>query len=136
MARQTPLILVAEDDDDDRVLLRDAAEALSFEGALHFAVNGDELLDLLSECQQQQACPTLVLLDLNMPGMDGKTALREIKSSPAYADIPVVVLTTSNAEQDRHDCLEIGAEAYYQKPHSFSRLLELMDVLFSRSKVN
>src|SRR5262249_20680704 len=99
------LILMADDDPDDRMLTKDALEESRLANELRFVFDGEELMDYL--CQRNNYSdpassprPGLILLDLNMPRKDGREALREIKDNPRFRHIPVVVLTTSKAEED------------------------------------
>ena len=97
------VILMADDDADDRLLAKDALAECKLPGELHFVENGEELLDYLNRRGRftQMATsprPGLILLDLNMPKKDGREALREIKNNPDLRKIPVVVLTTSTAD--------------------------------------
>jgi len=127
-------ILVAEDDPDDRLL---AAEALRESRAGHelrFVSDGEELLDYLRRRGRwadpaQSPRPGLVLLDLNMPRMDGREALAALKADPELRRIPVVVLTTSQAPDDVARSYELGASSFITKPSTFSGLVDTMGVL-------
>lgn len=114
------LLLIAEDDPDDQSLFRDVIEVVCAPTIeTRFVWDGVELLDFLNNAASQ---PELVVLDLNMPGKDGRTALREIKTDPSLADIPVVVLTTSHDEADLQYCQDYGVIGYYSKPSSIAEL--------------
>jgi CheY-like chemotaxis protein len=120
-------ILMAEDDPDDRELAREAFVESRLINDLRFVESGDELLDYLKRRGAYAApgaapTPGLVLLDLNMPGMDGREALERIKSDPALRHIPVVVMTTSRAEEDVLRSYQHGANSYITKPVSFEGL--------------
>jgi two-component system, response regulator len=121
------VLLVAEDDPDDQLLIADAMERLPNQVALRFVETGSELLDYLSKENHSNPRPGLILLDLNMPGMDGRSALREMKNNPVYAQIPVVVLTTSNAPEDHYFCQTFEVDGYYCKPSSFSELISILN---------
>ncbi len=122
-----PLILVAEDDADDQYFFQEAlAVVCAEEVEAHFLWDGAQLLRFLQEKARSGYRCELVVLDLNMKVKDGKATLRELKADPAFADIPVVILSTSSDPADIDDCKRNGASAYYQKPGSF---LELIDVL-------
>src|SRR5713101_1259658 len=115
------VILMADDDADDRLLAKDALVECGLANDLHFVENGEEILDYLrrrGRYQQPGAAPRpgLILLDLNMPKKDGREALREIKSDPDLKKIPVVVLTTSKAETDVGQIYELGANSFISKP--------------------
>lgn len=128
-------ILVADDDPDDRMLLQDALEESEVDGQIQFVKNGQELLDFLRASVERDASgaarPALVLLDLNMPRKDGREALREIKSDARLRSTPVVVLTTSKAEEDVVGCYNSGANSYIVKPMSFEGLVEVVNTLGS-----
>src|SRR5438876_744564 len=101
------VILMADDDADDREMTREAFEASHLANDLRFVVDGVELMDYLYERgkysdPERSPRPGIILLDLNMPKKDGREALGEIKGDPKLADIPVVVLTTSKEEEDIH----------------------------------
>jgi CheY-like chemotaxis protein len=133
--RSEPItILMAEDDPDDRFLAEEALEEARLANNLHFVHNGEALLDYLyrrGDYADASSAPRpgLILLDLNMPRMDGRQALREIKADPSLRRIPVVVLTTSKAEEDILRSYDMGASAYVTKPVTFESLIEVMRVL-------
>ena len=123
-------ILIAEDDPDDRLFIRRALHENNIPNAVREVENGVELLDYLRGEGSFEAFgagrrPGLILLDLNMPRKSGREALREIKSDPELRTIPVVVLTTSDAESDVAFSYSVGANAFITKPASLSDLLEL-----------
>jgi CheY-like chemotaxis protein len=124
------LLLVAEDDPDDQYFFQEAIEVVCPQGVeIHFAWDGAQLLRLLREKIEQMHRRNLVVLDLNMRVKDGRTTLREIKSDPAFADIPVVVLSTSSNEEDVDYCKNYGA-AYYRKPNSIIELVKIIRTLY------
>ena len=128
------VILMADDDADDRLLAKDALVECGLANDLHFVENGEEILDYLrrrGRYQQPGAAPRpgLILLDLNMPKKDGREALREIKSDPDLRKIPVVVLTTSKAETDVGQIYELGANSFISKPVTFESLVSVMKIL-------
>ncbi len=130
--RRPVTILVAEDDPDDRLLLEKAFEGRPDAGTLEFAADGVELMDRLHRRGRfadvaRYPEPGLLLLDLNMPRKDGREALAEIKRDPALRALPVVVLTTSNAEEDVHRSYHLGANSYIRKPTSFTGLVSAID---------
>ena len=124
-------ILMADDDPDDRFLVREAFEASCLANPLLFVENGQELLDYLRQEGQYHPPepaprPGLILLDLNMPGKDGREALQEIKADPDLRRIPVVVLTTSQAEEDVYRTYDLGVAGFITKPVSFDGLVEIV----------
>jgi CheY-like chemotaxis protein len=124
-------LLCAEDDADDRVLVQDAFEQSGVASHLRFVADGEELMEyLLHEGQysdpESSPRPNLLLLDLNMPRMDGREALARIRSEPTLRTLPVVVLTTSSAAEDVERVYELGANSYTVKPASFDGLVQLV----------
>lgn len=128
---EIPVVLMADDDEDDCLLARDAFEESKAPGAFHCVEDGIELLDYLSSSgrrgeKNRTRLPALILLDLNMPRKDGRQALREIKSIPAFKNIPIVVLTTSREEKDIAFSRDMGADSFITKPATFGEWLEMM----------
>jgi CheY-like chemotaxis protein len=129
-------ILLADDDEDDRLMTRDALRDARLHNDLRFCTDGVDLLDYLHRrgghaAPDASPRPGLILLDLNMPRMDGREALAEIKKDPELRSIPVVVLTTSKAEEDIVRSYELGVNSFITKPVTFLGLVEVMRV-FSR----
>lgn len=121
-------ILIAEDDADDRFLLKTAFEENGYKDYLHFVENGVEMLDFLRSNIKDRT-PRFILLDLNMPKKDGREVLKELKSMPEYKKIPVIVFSTTNNEQEMRRCYELGANSYITKPNSFENLVKTIAVL-------
>lgn len=119
------LILIADDDPDDRLMIQDAFRENNFNDVLMFFENGEDLHKYLIQAKDNQkaAKPNLILLDLNMPRMDGKTVLKKIKSNTAYQSVPVVVLSTSKANEDKKTVIRLGGEDFFTKPSSFNELV-------------
>ena len=128
------VILMADDDPDDRYLAADAMAEARVRNELHFVKDGEELLDYLFHRgafadPKRYPRPGLILLDLNMPRKDGREALEEIKACDTFRSIPIVVLTTSKAEEDIVRTYNLGVSGYITKPVSFDRLVEVMKVI-------
>ena len=123
-------ILLADDDEEDRMLTSDALNESRVVNDLKFVEDGEDLLDYLYRRGKYDADsaprPGLILLDLNMPKKDGREALREIKADPDLRRIPVVVLTTSKAEEDIYRTYDLGANSFIAKPVKFESLVTLM----------
>ena len=124
-------ILLADDDADDRMLTKDALAESRLANDLRFVENGEELLDYLNRrgthaSPEASPRPGLILLDLNMPRKDGREALREIKSDPNLRSIPIVVLTTSKAEEDICRTYDLGVNSFITKPVTFDGLVAVM----------
>jgi CheY-like chemotaxis protein len=133
--KKTPMnILMADDDEDDRMSVAKAWKTSRAANPIHFVNDGEELMDYLYHRDKFSdfpgwARPGLILLDLNMPKKDGREALREIKADPELRQIPVVILTTSKAEEDIYSTYDLGANSFITKPVTFSSLVELIQVL-------
>lgn len=131
MERKPITILLADDDEDDRMLARKALAESRLANDLHMVKDGEELMDYLHRrgayaALEDSPRPGLILLDLNMPKMDGREALREIKSDHTLRQIPVVVLTTSQAEGDIYRTYDLGANSFITKPVMFESLVGVM----------
>ena len=124
-------ILLADDDADDRLLTRDALAESRLANDLRFVEDGEELMQYLRRNgpyanPDVSPRPGLILLDLNMPRKDGREALREIKSDPNLRHIPIVVLTTSKAEEDIYRTYDLGVNSFITKPVTFDGLVNVM----------
>ncbi|GHB03269.1 response regulator [Modicisalibacter luteus] len=127
-------ILVADDDPDDCLLMKEAFNESRVANTLHFVHDGEELLAYLKRQlpysdAQQHPTPGLILLDLNMPLMDGREALAEIKADEALRYIPVVIMTTSSDEEDIIRSYDTGVNSFITKPVSFNGLLDVVQAL-------
>lgn len=127
-------ILMAEDDPDDRLLVRQALREQRLANDLYIVEDGAELMDYLHRRDKyadpaSSPRPGLILLDLNMPKLDGREALAQIKADSSLRRIPIVVLTTSKAEEDVFSSYDHGASSYIAKPVSFEGLANVVKVL-------
>lgn len=122
---------MADDDADDRMLTKEALAESRVLNDLRFVEDGEELMDFLNRRGEFADAPRpgLILLDLNMPRKDGREALKEIKADPTLRRIPIVVMTTSKAEEDIFRSYDLGASSFITKPVTFDRLVELMKTL-------
>ena len=123
-------ILVADDDPEDRMMIRDALIENRLANDLKFVENGEELLEYLNRRgkylkPEDSPKPGLILLDLNMPRKDGREALREIKMNSELRGIPIVVFTTSKAEEDVYRTYDLGVNSFISKPVTFESLVSL-----------
>jgi CheY-like chemotaxis protein len=129
--KKSVIILMADDDPDDRLLTQEALEESRLTNRLYFVEDGEDLLDYLfrrgkySDIKSSPR-PGIILLDLNMPKKDGREALKEIKADPNLRQIPIVVLTTSKAEDDIYRSYDLGANSFITKPATFESLVEVM----------
>ncbi len=122
----TPItILVAEDDPDDQLLIEDAFSECRLMNPLHFVDNGVQLFEYL----EAKPLPGVILLDLNMPKMDGHKALEILKKHERYSKVPVIVLTTSKNEEDVVRTYDLGVNSFITKPVTFDGLLEVVRAL-------
>ena len=122
----TPTVWVVDDDEDDRLFIRSAFIDAHPPVAVLTLTDGDELLPLLIQCGE---LPRLILLDVNMPRKNGFETLSELRQLPDFADLPVVMLTTSSDEEDRQRSLALGANRFLTKPLSYGQLRELAQAL-------
>lgn len=124
-------IVIADDDEDDCLLAREALNSVRSNNDIRFVGNGEELLEYLRREDSysdpaQSPNPSLILLDLNMPRMGGQEALRIIKEDESLRHIPIIVLTTSRVDQDILESYGLGANSYIAKPVTFDGLVEVM----------
>jgi CheY-like chemotaxis protein len=132
--RKPVTLLCAEDDADYRLLTRRALKASRLANDLRFVEDGEELMDYLYRRGKyadpgSAPRPGLILLDLNLPKKDGREALEEIKKDPDLKHIPVVILTTSNAEEDVTRTYSLGASSYIRKPVNMTSLVDIMSTI-------
>ncbi len=133
-AAKSFLILMADDDVEDCLLVREALREIQAIHELHTVNDGEELLDYLYRrgryaVEPSARRPDLILLDLKMPKKDGREALEEIKADDGLRPIPVIVLTTSTADDDVDCCYRLGASSYISKPVTFQAWVELLQML-------
>ncbi len=121
MSDARPIVLLVEDSAEDVLLTQEAFEAQDFDARLQVVDDGEKAMDWLRSAQSN---PDLVLLDLNLPRKDGREVLKEIKDDPDLTDIPVVVLTTSAAQEDIRDAYCSHVNSYVRKPVTFEKLVE------------
>ncbi len=132
--RKPITILMADDDEDDRIMTKEALEEARLVNDFHVVEDGEELMEYLHHRGKysdpnNSPRPGLILLDLNMPRKDGREALEEIKKDPNLRQIPVVVLTTSKAEEDIYRTYDLGVNSFITKPVTFESLVEVMNAL-------
>ncbi len=128
------IILMADDDDDDYMLTQKALKKSKLLNTLYRVKDGEELMDFLFHRgtytdEKNAPRPGVILLDLNMPKKDGREALREIKADGDLKDIPIVVFTTSKAEEDIYRSYKLGVNSFITKPVTFESLIDVMSAL-------
>ena len=121
---QVPSILLADDDGEDRFIIHDALEYLGVEITMWHAENGIDALDILHKNYEQSSVPCLIILDLNMPKMNGTNTLKKLKADKRFKDIPVIIYSTSVNPLEKEKCLLLGAHSYITKPLSFTDSIE------------
>lgn len=127
-------ILIADDDSDDRMLIEDAFEESGINVPLHFVEDGEQLLSFLRRERQfesfsDQPLPQLILLDLNMPKVDGRAALAALKKDESLRTIPVVVMTTSKSEEEVRRTYALGVSSFISKPATFDGLIDVVEAI-------
>jgi len=125
-------ILLAEDDEDDRLLARDAAAEAGLQHDLRFVDDGRELVDYLRQCGRfaipgSAPPPAIILLDVNMPRMNGWQVLNAIREDPRLQHIPVVMMTTAVSDREIGRSYALGANSFIQKPASFTELVRILE---------
>jgi two-component system response regulator len=128
------LLLIVDDDEDDFFIMNKALSKSGFNCEIERLTDGKELLEYLAcdtSAMDGKICerPVMILMDLNMPRMDGREALKKIKEDTRLRDIPVIIFTTSNSEQDIQNCYKLGANSYIQKPADFNTLVNCFTIL-------
>ncbi|MGZ8517965.1 MAG: response regulator [Chitinophagaceae bacterium] len=121
-------ILIVDDDIDDREIIRDAFEHRRTDNHYIFIENGEKLLEYLQEKDGAEST-SLILLDLNMPGKDGREILKEIKTNTRFQHIPTIVFTTSSSHRDKQIVYNLGANCFITKPDTFNKLIELASAI-------
>ncbi|MFC4700451.1 response regulator [Glaciecola siphonariae] len=124
-------VLLADDDEDDRLLAQDAMEAAGFGEQCKTVEDGQQLLQFLRREGEfadasSDVMPSVILLDLNMPILDGRDTLKQLKEDAILRRIPVVIFSTSNSEEDVTQGYDLGAASYMVKPTNFDTLVEMM----------
>jgi CheY-like chemotaxis protein len=132
--KQSVVILMADDDEDDRLMAKEAFAEVKLLNDFHTVEDGEELIDYLKRRgiyadPKFSPRPGIILLDLNMPKKDGRQALKEIKADPSLRHIPIVVLTTSKAEEDILRSYDLGVNSFIIKPVTFDQLVDTMKTL-------
>lgn len=133
-SRKSVQLIIAEDDEDDYFLTKSAFEKAGLRNELVWVKNGEELLATLKQDGTKDGEPSqcgarLVILDLNMPRMDGREALARIKADPELRRIPIIVMTTSNAEEDVIRSYDLGACSFIHKPVTFADFVAAANLL-------
>lgn len=126
-------ILIADDDADDRMFLEQAMRQNGYDQGIHFVEDGEDLMDYLRRQGRYNdgnaPWPDMLILDLNMPRKNGFQALSEIKDDPKLRRLPVIVMTTSSADEDVVKTYNLGVNSFVTKPFNFNRLVEIVGTM-------
>ncbi len=124
-------ILLAEDNFADVVLIREAFKGLKHAHSLLVVEDGEKAIDLVERIDQQESipCPSLLLLDLNLPRRTGIEVLRRLRQSPRCGHIPVVILTSSDAPKDREYANRLAADSYFRKPSDLQEFMKIREIV-------
>ena len=117
-------LLIIDDDSDDHFLLRKAIDATIPQAIVESLYDGSEALQFLENCT---TLPNLIFLDLNMPVVSGTSTIKLIREKDYLANLPIIVLTTSNSERDRTESMKLGASDFYSKPFNQQDLVKIVE---------
>lgn len=120
---EVPTVWVVDDDEDDRLFISSAFKDTKRSIRVLTLADGDQLLPRLTDCKK---LPQLILLDINMTRQNGFETLRQLRSTPTFAHLPVVMLTTSSDHTDRHRSLALGANQFMVKPNTYNQLVKMV----------
>lgn len=126
----SPIIMIVDDDSDDRDILRDAFIAAldGTEAEFMMAENGDKAMEqLLNNPEDEGELPQVIMLDLNMPGKDGRETLSDVKADDRLKTIPVIVFTTSSSQRDKIAAYQLNANCFLTKPDTFNKLVNMCE---------
>ena len=124
-------IFIVDDDEGDRFLINKAIQQNGLKGKVEFFVDGQDMVDNLVERAKKSPLPSLILLDLNMPRLDGHEALRIVRKNDALKEIPIVIMSNSGNPDDIRESYQEGANSYFTKPFDFKDLVGLMGLMKS-----
>lgn len=125
------MVVLVEDSETDAFLVKEAISAHGLNVELHVLQDGEQAIRLIAKIDSDPGtrCPHLFLLDLNLPRMSGLEVLAQIRRSPRCASLPVVLITSSDADKDRTESAALGVTAYFRKPHGYEAYLKLGEVI-------
>ena len=131
MKKKGMAILMVDDDAEDRLLLQDIFDELGYSHCIHFEENGEEAIRYLRGCADKGSLPHLIILDLNMPRLNGRQTLQFIKGHPQLSDITVIIYSTSLNPLERDECLALGAHSYVVKPATYNESVRIANTFYS-----
>lgn len=126
-----PWILLADDDPEDRLIIKEAMDQVHAEELLKFVENGEQVLEHLNNDVQDEDFPCLIVLDLNMPKMNGTHTLRLLKSDERFKKIPVIIYSTSINPLEMEKCMQLGAHSYVTKPVSMKESVDTARLFYN-----
>ncbi|MDQ3279149.1 MAG: response regulator [Bacteroidota bacterium] len=134
---RSKVILLVDDDPEDKLIIQDAMEVLESGDVMRFADDGQHAWRILEESNEKDSIPCLIVLDLNMPKLNGAQTLERIKNDSRFKNIPVIIFSTSINPLEKERCLILGAHAYVVKPVSFKESIETAKTFlaFCRSEI-
>lgn len=132
MKASAPDILLIEDNPGDVMIMKESLKSCDVDFNMHVCSDGEEALKHLMDClYHKKGIPRLIILDLNLPKVKGKDVLKEIKAKPELKYIPVIILTSSESENDITECYQLGANSFVVKPLSFNLMQQYMQSIES-----
>ena len=131
MKKKGMAILMVDDDAEDRLLLKDVFDELGYSDCIHFEENGEDAIAYLQACTDGERLPRLIVLDLNMPRLNGRQTLQYIKNQPRFSEIAVMIYSTSLNPIERDECLALGAHSYIVKPATYSESVKIANTFYS-----
>lgn len=126
-----PLILIAEDDPDDALMLKDAFSEIN-QNMVTFLNNGKLLIEHIQQLLLTNKLPNLIVIDLNMPVLDGRGVIKELQKNTETKNIPLVVLSTTKSKEDIDSVMALGASEFFTKPASFSDLVGITNTIANK----
>lgn len=121
---ETVKILLADDDPEDRMIMEDTFREIQLSEIIHFVENGENILFYLDDIESDNNLPALIVLDLNMPRMNGTQTLKMLKANDRYRHIPVIIFSTSINTIEMNECIKTGASSYVVKPVTYKECLD------------
>jgi chemotaxis family two-component system response regulator Rcp1 len=130
--RQQPWIVIVEDNPTDVFMIREALDAHKIDSEVTVLEDGEAALEFVSGLGPGEECPDLLLLDINLPRVDGLRVLERLRDQCPAADFPVIVMTSSPAAADRIRSTDLGCDAYFQKPSGYDAFLAIGDLMLEQ----
>jgi len=131
MADTRNKILIVDDDAEDQMLIKDAFDELHYGEGIHFEDNGETAIKYLQGCLDHNCVPQLIILDLNMPKLNGRQTLKWIKNQEGLKHVTVVIFSTSLNPIEKEECLALGAHSYVIKPISYRESIAIAESFLS-----